>query len=587
MTILPPHGLHPTSGSGQNESHVAGPGWLTRTHEATDPSLEPYFAGWREQSRRLLGERRVEFDSLVDRVEASIRSGRLAEAAADAQVAAKYATFFHPGLFASPELEDQLFRIGRAAIPMSRRASWSQGDVLRVLHVATELQNVGGHTRNIWRWMGHDRDNVHSVALTRQYMPVPDPLVHAAAESGGQVLYANRGRGTLINWARRLQGMMADCDLVVLHNHMCDVIPFLSLAGIQAPPPVILINHADHLFWLGGRFANIVASTRRSGHALCAERRGIPEGRNRLLPLCLAPAPRRLSRDAARTELGLPTGSVVILTVARAPKFRSIGGESFPDPLLPLLRQDPRLHLVIVGPGGTVDWPAAKGELSRQIRVVNETPETDLYYEAADIYLDSFPFISITSLFEAGLRGLPLVTRDAFGADAAVMAADSVGLDDVLLRSQTAAGLRDTIATLVADPAWRREIGERTRTRIEELNCGEAYLLAIRDVYRAAFAASDDVRRDPVGTLEACLHDIDLFTPFVYGNPTYMETAGARNSIATSHVLKVAPTLWSIGRSARILWFRQDRHLGIPLWRQFVPEWVGRAVRAFTTRIAS
>ena len=91
-----------------------------------------------------------------------------------------------------------------------------------------------------------------------------------------------------------------------------------------------------------------------------------------------------------------------------------------------------------VGPGGRVDWSAAEREVPGQIVLVAETTETATYLDAADIYLDSFPFVSITSLLEAGQRGLPVVTRFPFGAGCEVMGADSPGIEPVLLRAETA-----------------------------------------------------------------------------------------------------------------------------------------------------
>ena len=242
-----------------------------------------------------------------------------------------------------------------------------------------------------------------------------------------------------------------------MHVHSMDVIPFLACAGMAAPPPVIFVNHSDHLFWLGVRAVDLVLSTRHSGNALCTgSARDRPE-QTRSSALHRTGGAWSAAGGSQR-RLGLPPDSVVLLTVARALKFKPLGHEQFPDPLVPLLRAHPEVHLVAVGPGGKVDWSAAQEQVPGRIRLVAETLETATYLDAADIYLDSFPFVSITSLLEAGQRGLPIVSRFPFGEGCEVMGADSPGLELVLLRAETGGGVsrRDRDA----------DCGSRTRTAL-------------------------------------------------------------------------------------------------------------------------
>ena len=83
----------------------------------------------------------------------------------------------------------------------------------------------------------------------------------------------NRSMGGLLGWGRALQSVIDASDLVVLHVHNNDVVPFLALAGMgRRRPPVVFVDHADHLFWLGARFADLIVNTRLSGHRLAARR---------------------------------------------------------------------------------------------------------------------------------------------------------------------------------------------------------------------------------------------------------------------------------------------------------------------------
>lgn len=552
--------------------------------KAADPSeraLEEQVEAWRREGRTLVATHADEYRCLLQPLEGLIRRRRFAEAATAAQLAANYAVLCHPGLFASPELEESLRRIGAAALPQIRPVAPRTGPP-RILHVATEVGHVGGHVRNMWRWIGEDESRVHSLALTRQHGPVPAQLEAAVRRRGGEVNRLNRRVGGLLAWSRGLRHLIASADHVVLHSYNNDVIPFLALGGMNRRPPVLLVNHADHIFWLGATFADAVVNTRRSGQLLSAERRGIAAERNLLIPLCLERDERRQGREEAKREIGLPEDAIMILTVARSIKFRSVAGVPFPDPLIPLLQEDPRLHLVAVGAKGQTGWSAAHAAAPGRVHQLAETPLTSPYLDAADIYLDTYPFVSITSLFEAGLRGLPLVTRAGIGRGSSIMAADSPGLDGALIRADSAAELRVEIRGLAADPERRRVIGDRTRREILSTNMGPAWRADLERLYTTV------ANLPPLGPTQDAVDavpqfdDIDVLTPFVYGDPARRATPDARVTTAMAFALKVAPMPAKLRYLAWLIAGRRLSHMPMATWRQFVPEWFACWVRSLT-----
>ena len=149
------------------------------------------------------------------------------------------------------------------------------------MHLATGLTAIGGHTRMLTHWVRNDPANRHSLVLTRQFEPVPEAVRDAIDAAGGEVTQLNLLAGTILTWAGELQKCMAEADVVVMHVHSMDVIPFLACAGMAAPPPVIFVNHSDHLFWLGVRAVDLVLSTRLSGNALCSHGAGSRPSRRR------------------------------------------------------------------------------------------------------------------------------------------------------------------------------------------------------------------------------------------------------------------------------------------------------------------
>lgn len=549
-----------------------------------DPALADTLASWQSEGRKLVSEHWLEFSAHVAATKQLINRGRHVDATAMAQVAANHAVISHSGLFASPALEQALLSLGMAAIPSggAARRPGLTGRGMRVLHVATQVDGIGGHVRMMRRWIGADGANEHVLAMTRQIGPVPELLRTAITETGGRITYCNRRMGGPLDWARSLQTQIASADLIVLHVHNQDIIPFLALSGMRRKPPVILLNHADHVFWLGARFVDLVVNTRRSGQAICASRRGIEDTRNALLPLCLEPPSPEFARtDAAdaKRRLGLSEDSIVLLTIARAVKFRFLGGLSFADALLPVLRHDRRVHLVAVGPGGSADWTSAEAEVPGQILSFSERTDTGDFYAAADIYIDSFPFPSITSLHEAGLAGLPLVTRFPFGAGCEIMGADSIGLDEVLVRTFSLEDFQAAVSRMVNDAGLRADIGDKTKASIEKINMGVGWRSALDGIYDQVLSA--EKMPDPLQDQDVPRFDpVDVFNPFVFG--AAMESAGPANRLARAREigLKTMPPIarlriWALMTLRREFCFRTTSKA----WRYLVPEWVSVRLR--------
>jgi hypothetical protein len=306
-----------------------------------------------------------------------------------------------------------------------------------------------------------------------------------------------------------------------------------------------------------------------------------------LMPLCLEPARRQNSRKDAKLALGLPGDSVVILSIARAVKYRSVGNASFADGLLPVLRRQRRAHLIVVGPGDTEDWSSAQAEAPGRVLAFGERPDTKRFLEAADVYVDSFPFTSITSLFEAGLHGLPLVTRYPFPSGCEVMGADSVGLDAVLVRTSSLEDFQREVVRLISDRDLREDLGSRTRATIEATNTGDSWRQALSRVYEQAFGAPRRVPAVPLCEMPR-LDDIDAFSPFVFGNILQQATPAARLANVMEVGLKVLPPSRRLRTWAGMTWRREfTMRPRSSAWRYLVPEWVTSWVRpAFPRRTA-
>lgn len=455
----------------------------------------------------------VVFQDLVARANDFLRAGRRDAASVYAQIAAKYAASRHPGLFASPRLERILLTIGErntiGSVASDNMPS-SRCTAERVLHVFTQVAGIGGHTRMAWRWIRHDAERSHTVAITRQgSVNVPQLLKEAVSAAHGQIHVLDECAGNLITWADALRTVADAADLVVLHVNPDDVVPIIAFADKRNAPPVIFVNHADQLFWLGVGVSDLVVNLRESGARLSHARRGVPPERSALLPIVLSPIQRTLSRSEAKARIGIPDDAVLLLSIARPHKYRSWNGMHYVDALMPVLEKYPNVHLILIGPEADDQWVEAGLRTRGRVRALGVREDTAVYYQAADVYLDSFPVVSITSLLEAGSYGLPLVSRSPDRAEYSVLGADTPGLTKNLRVSYDLEEYRAILSHLIEDAGFRQRLGEATRQDIVDVHTGENWRRSLQNVYQLA-ASIPPVAMPTDGADRHLVDDLDL-----------------------------------------------------------------------------
>ena len=177
---------------------------------------------WREEDRQSLHQNHQIFrDTLVAQSRAFVEAGNDGMAASYAEMAAVWAVAKHPGLFASPELEQIVTMLGRRlpSGPDKRRPPSSGRR--HILHLTTSVGVVGGHNKMIWRWVRSDITNRHSLVLTRQPRrpDVPAYLKQAVDNADGKIYRINDKVGGLMSWARELRKLAWSFDLVVVHSY--------------------------------------------------------------------------------------------------------------------------------------------------------------------------------------------------------------------------------------------------------------------------------------------------------------------------------------------------------------------------------
>lgn len=471
------------------------------------------------------------FERLVAASTSALRVGAAHTGAVFAYMAGQLAWQHHAGIFASPRLERLLARLGRrrvAAAPGTVAAPWPRRAPERILHVLTEAYQVGGHTRLVWRWIEQDPGRTHSIALTRQRRrELPAALETAVARAGGRIDRVDAASRDLVKVAAALRAAACRADLVVLHVHPDDVVPTIAFADRRGLPPVALLNHADHVFWLGVRTTDLFIDLRASGAALSAERRGVAPGTSCLAPLPLDPVERTMSREEAKRALGIAPERLVLLSVASEYKYTPIGALDFAAAVVPLVAARPAAEMLVVGPSPQGRWAEIARETGGRIRALGVQSELATLWQAADVYVDSFPFTSRTSWFEAALFGTPVLGLAWRGVGADVLFADDPGVPDELVAATDRDEFAARLARLMDDPGERRARGERVARDIEATHGPAAFRSALEAVYAAARrvgpappaarAVPNTPRFEPVDLLLQGLHRETEYVRHGYG----------------------------------------------------------------------
>ncbi|MBW4056648.1 MAG: glycosyltransferase family 4 protein [Proteobacteria bacterium] len=394
---------------------------------------------------------------------------------------------FDCAVLTSPELENQLLQIGTFIKTPVTKQTISKIPPTRWLHVLTEVYPDGGHGNTVKRWIQLDhQENTHSVVLLAQTKPVPESLTDAVRTKGGAVIQMDP-QGSLVARATSLRELVwTQSDVVVLHIHPWDVIATVAL-GVTGGPPVLLLNHAAHIFWVGASIADVIIDIRNSAEEdeWTIKYRGIDRIRHLPIPLSEtprsdnAPSIRSDARSFARKVLRVPEEAVVLLTVGHDYKYKPVQGLDFLKTIETILSAHPDVYLLAAGPSESKRWKAAREATGGRVLAFGIQRDLEVFHAAADVYLEGFPFGSTTSLLESGLKGIPCVLPPKICPPPFVTDGVSV---ECLEQSSDMTDYIKRILTLLVDKKERQHQGKLLSESIINHHCGKGWLRYLEEL---------------------------------------------------------------------------------------------------------
>lgn len=272
------------------------------------------------------------------------------------------------------------------------------------LHVATEVYTVGGHTRLINNWLiNSDNSEKHSLVLTNQKNgTIPSWLEKSVEEKSGHIYYLDNE--DYIANALELRELASKYEYIVLYTHMYDIRPLIAFATEEFKRPVIVYNHADHIFWLGLSITDVLLELSHDGKNFSLKNRG--KRISKVLSIPISSDFEKIHHQSNEKK--------IIVSMASPYKYEPFDNYNFIQTAQEILEKNPNAHFIVIGPNKHEhkEWGKAFDETKGRLDAVGykQKDEVLLYKRMAYLYIDSFPFYSYTSMLEFAILGIPVLT---------------------------------------------------------------------------------------------------------------------------------------------------------------------------------
>lgn len=419
------------------------------------------------------------------------------------EMTATFAWFVHGGRFADDKLENIALKIGEnlerlvtektLPPPVAKSLLHSADGRRKILHVLTVAYKTGGHTRLLYNWIKNDNDSCHSVLITEQGdEEAPAWLSEAVKENGGSiVVLPAAGKLSKAYWLRSI--VQSNADLVVLHHHPNDVLPLVAFAT-DSNPSVAVLNHADHVFWLGASITDLIIDFRANGKRLSEQRRFAKK--SLVLPMPIMPDTLLPSYGDARRKLNISEDQIVLLSIGSACKYKPTKAHNFFRTVIKILNRNPQAHMYLVG----VEWDdnveylqEAKHERFHFLGVLDQPL---LYQVAADLFLNGFPYGAGMALLETCAMGACPVL--AFSPESwLVNLAEDEAFDGVIDNPKTEEEYIAQVEFLIRNKEERNRIASQVAQRVVDCHRGRGWEKCLQPIYSYLERTRHEPRRIP------------------------------------------------------------------------------------------
>lgn len=305
--------------------------------------------------------------------------------------ACNYAWFHFPGYVCNPSIEKLLISIGeRLSISDVNKQKKEKNNIqLKVLHVASNLYNIGGHSK-IFNFFIENDPQAYGV-LTKGDLINENPKI------------TRLNATTYLEKARELRLMAFGYDFIVLHIHPDDIVPILAFAKEYKDfPPILFYNHADHCFWVGASIVDELINFREVYLDEDKIRRGIKN-------VSLLPIPINVLKSNKTLDKFVDGKKINLLSIGGLYKFCPTKHFNFFQSILKVINLRPQVHIYILGINPNAELAIKYAHPN--IHFIAPNNEIKDILNQCSIYVEGFPFTSLTAMLDAINNGLACQLR--------------------------------------------------------------------------------------------------------------------------------------------------------------------------------
>lgn len=311
----------------------------------------------------------------------------------------------HPGRFADGAVENLVLRHGQGLglRPSTERLSHASNRPTTV-HVVSEINKVGGHSRVLLKWIDRDHSSRHVVVFTNQPSALPQAFLRLLQQRKADFITLS-SKESLSERGGRLRTIGLQGTRIILHTHPHDPIPVVAFASREGPP-VAMFNHAHFSFCLGATVSDVIVNTFPYFADISSKYRYARK--NTLLPVTCGVKSfnaKEIDKTKAKAKLGFSSATPLVLTVGAETYFTPTAEYDFFRTASRLLDRDPTVSVIVVGVDPSSPLIPIALRQQPRFKCVGVVEDPAVYYHAADVFLESFPMPSLGALVEGVAYG--------------------------------------------------------------------------------------------------------------------------------------------------------------------------------------
>ena len=314
------------------------------------------------------------------------------------------------GYFSSWDLEEILLNISKT-INVDINNKYEKNSFL---HIMTRTYETGGHTRVVERWIDSSPSSEkHSLLLTEQEInDIPKRLNSAVMSKNGNLISLSDIKD-FCEKSKTMRKIASNYEIIILHVHMHDIIPVLAFGVCEFKRPIIFYNHADHLFWIGGSIADVVAELREWGQDISRKYRGIDRNHIISVPSDINKCSIEYDKGSIKTELGLLLDKKIVLTMASANKYIPFDDIDFLKVAKDIL-ENTDVVIIAIGIDFNIlpNWKDFAEIYNDRFIIKPLIPYEDIqkYIMVSDLYIDSMPIGGGTAVIDVIRHNIPVLS---------------------------------------------------------------------------------------------------------------------------------------------------------------------------------